>query len=250
VAVADDATSEPSESLALNLSSATNATITDGRGLAVIGASDAGATATPAISAPADVVVGEGDGFLDLVVSLSAPGVDPVSVNFAAANSTASAGVACNGDYVDVGGTLNFAPGETTKVVRIDILDCADVEGLQSFTLGLSVAVNATIARASARISIEQSAVADFDGDRDTEIGIFRPSSGLWALRGLDWANFGGSGDIPVPADYDGDGDDDIAIFKPSTGLWAIRGQNWASFGGSGDIPLPLRPALHSHFGL
>jgi hypothetical protein len=44
------------------------------RPVVVIGAHDAIAVATPAISAPADVIVGEGDGYLDLAVSLSAPG--------------------------------------------------------------------------------------------------------------------------------------------------------------------------------
>ena len=61
----------------------------------------------------------EGAGYVDLVVSLGAPGQNPVSVNYATANNTAGAGNACNGDYSRSGGTLNFAPGETTKVVRV-----------------------------------------------------------------------------------------------------------------------------------
>ena len=77
------------------------------------------AVATPAISAPADVIVGEGDGHVDLVVSLSAPGLNPVSVTYATANSTASAGTICNSDYIGASGTLNFAVGETTKVVPV-----------------------------------------------------------------------------------------------------------------------------------
>src|SRR5207245_11230662 len=75
--------------------------------------------AQPGISAPADVIVGEGDGHVDLVVSLSAPGLSPVSVNYATANSSAGAGFSCNADYIGVSGTLNFAVGETTKVVRV-----------------------------------------------------------------------------------------------------------------------------------
>ena len=35
-------------------------------------------------------------------------------------------------------GTLNFAPGETTKVVRVQLLDCPDVEGFVSFRFTLS----------------------------------------------------------------------------------------------------------------
>src|SRR6202043_3930966 len=127
-----------------------NATIADGTGIVVIGANDVPPVAQPAISAPADVIVGEGDGYVDLVVSLSAPGLSPVSVNYATANSTAAGSTVCNYDYVPVSGTLNFAVGETTKVVRVDLLDCpAAVKGFASFTLGLSTPVNATIARAS-----------------------------------------------------------------------------------------------------
>ncbi len=72
--------------------------------------------------------MGEGDGFVDLAVRLSAPGTDAVSVDYATANSSAGSVTACNGDYIGVAGTLNFAPGETTKVVRVDIDDCNDVE--------------------------------------------------------------------------------------------------------------------------
>ena len=44
---------------------------------------------SPVISAPPDVVVGETDGYIDLPVTLSAPGVSPVTVNYATANGTA-----------------------------------------------------------------------------------------------------------------------------------------------------------------
>ena len=92
VPIIDNTTPKPTERFTLTLSNPTNATIANGTGVVVIGANDATAVATPAISAPADVIVGEGDGYLDLVVSLSAPGLNPVSVDYATANSTASAG--------------------------------------------------------------------------------------------------------------------------------------------------------------
>jgi hypothetical protein len=154
VPIADDATAEPSENFAFTLSSATNASIADGTGTIAIGASDAPAVASPAVSVPADVLVGEGDGFVDVGVRLSAPGSSAVSVDYATAGSTASGGTLCNNEFVSVGGTLNFAPGETTKVVRVDLNDCAAVQGFSSFTFGLSGAVNATIPRPSVRVGI------------------------------------------------------------------------------------------------
>ncbi|MFH1037379.1 MAG: C1 family peptidase [PVC group bacterium] len=78
----------------------------------------------------------------------------------------------------------------------------------------------------------------DYDGDRTTDIGLFRPGAGLWAVRGISRCYFGSSGDVPVPGDYDGDGSDEIALFRPSTGLWATEGKGRVYFGGDGDTPV------------
>jgi len=80
---------------------------------------------------------------------------------------------------------------------------------------------------------------ADFDGDGTNDIGIFRPSIGLWAIRGGARVYFGGSGDEPVPGDYDGDGTVEMAVFRPSKGLWAVNGGQRVYFGQNGDQALP-----------
>ncbi|WP_127996246.1 Calx-beta domain-containing protein [Piscinibacter defluvii] len=149
VDIADDGSPEGFERFFLNLSNATGATILDGQGAAIIGASDAAAVAQPRISV-SDMVVGEGIGYVDVVVSLSAPGLSPVSVNYATANATANAGT----DFVGRSGTLNFAAGETTKVVRIEIGGSGSNEGFETFYLNLSGATNATISQATAQIGI------------------------------------------------------------------------------------------------
>src|SRR5262249_28395582 len=94
---------------------------------------------------------------VDLPVRLSAPSASPVSVAYATVNSSATASTGCNFDYVGAAGTLTFAPGETTKTVRVEILHCPTVRTFRSFTLNLNTPVNATIARASARVSIVES---------------------------------------------------------------------------------------------
>ena len=99
IPITDDGEREPTESFALNLSNPTLATIADSSGIAAIGASDGTAASQPRILAPADAIVGEADGFVDLVVSLSAAGPEPVTVDYADCNSTAGAGNACNGDF-------------------------------------------------------------------------------------------------------------------------------------------------------
>jgi hypothetical protein len=45
-----------------------------------------------------------------------------------------------------------------------------------------------------------------------------------------------------VPADYDGDGRADVAVFRPSTGMWYVRGIFNRSWGLAGDIPALKTP--------
>ena len=111
-------------------------------------------TSNPAILAPADLIVDESDGHVDLTVRLSDQGDNPVSVHYATADSTAVASTACNFDYVGASGTLNFSPGETSKTVQVQILDCPDAEGFEAFTFELSTAVNGVISRASSLVGI------------------------------------------------------------------------------------------------
>jgi len=83
---------------------------------------------------------------------------------------------------------------------------------------------------------------ADFDGDGTNDIGVFRPSVGLWAIRGVTRSYFGGSVDNTVPGDYNGDGTSEIGIFRAASGLWAIQGVTRVYFGGSADEPVGKGP--------
>ncbi len=78
----------------------------------------------------------------------------------------------------------------------------------------------------------------DYSGDGMADIAVFRSASGLWAVRNITRAYFGQSGDIPAPGDYDGDGSADLAIFRPGSGLWSVSGLGRTYFGTAGDIPV------------
>jgi len=79
----------------------------------------------------------------------------------------------------------------------------------------------------------------DYDGDGISDLSVYRPDDGLWAARNVTRFYFGGAEDIPLPRDYDGDGTDDSAIFRQDSGLWAVRGVTRVYFGTGGDFPQP-----------
>jgi len=91
-----------------------------------------------------DVSVVEGNsGTTSLVftVTLSAASTKTVTVNYATANGTATAG----GDYTATSGTLTFAAGVRTQTVTVSTWGDTTSEGNETLMLNLSGAVNAAI---------------------------------------------------------------------------------------------------------
>ena len=135
------------------------ATLTGGAIVAGATAATAAVTA-PGISAPPDVVVGAADGSVHLNVTLSAPGVNVVTVNYATANGTTFSNNGCSGtsySYFGQRDTLTFEPGVTTQVVRIPLLNCeiSLTSGFGEFTLSLSGnSSDSTLVRDSTQIDI------------------------------------------------------------------------------------------------
>jgi len=143
VLVNGDTLNEPSETFFVNVSNINGATAADAQGQGTIVNDDA----LPSLSID-DVSVNEGNSgttTATFTVSLSAASGQTVSVNYATADGTATAG----SDYVARSGTLTFTPGTTAQGVAVTVNGDTAVEPNETFSVGLSGASNASIARAT-----------------------------------------------------------------------------------------------------
>ena len=82
----------------------------------------------------ADAEAEESSGGIDFSLTLDKAARDAVSIDWATADGTATAGT----DFTAASGTLTFAAGETSKTVTVVLLDDAIDEGKETFTLQLS----------------------------------------------------------------------------------------------------------------
>ena len=106
-----------------------------------------------------DVVASEGDAGTTtaaITVTLSAAATGAVTVSYATADGTASAG----SDYTATGGTLTFAAGETTKTVNVTITGDTAVEPDETFVVTLSAPGGATLADATGQGTISNDDIA------------------------------------------------------------------------------------------
>jgi ribosomal protein L35AE/L33A len=78
--------------------------------------------------------VNENAGTVTITVNRVNGSTGAISVNYATANGTATAG----SDYTSASGTLNFADAETSKTFTVTITDDAVFEGNETFTVTLS----------------------------------------------------------------------------------------------------------------
>jgi uncharacterized repeat protein (TIGR01451 family) len=103
--------------------------------------------AQPALSI-ADVSQSEGNvaGTMVFTVTLSGSTSLPVSVQYATANGTATAG----SDYTATSGTLTFAPGVTVQTISVPVTGDITFEPDETFTVTLSNPTNAVLTRAAA----------------------------------------------------------------------------------------------------
>jgi YD repeat-containing protein len=177
--------------------------------------------------AVADATVAEGPAATaTFAVTLSQVCSQAVSVAYATANGTATAGQ----DYTATSGTLTIEAGTTSGTISVRIANDALFEANERFTVTLSSPTSpVTLSRATATGTIVDTQ-RPIDRVRRDAV-TWQPTTGTWQVRRAtdnyqtlstyQWGD-GALGDMPVPGDYDGDGLIDIAVWRRPTGVWYV----------------------------
>jgi streptogramin lyase len=165
-------------------------------------------------------------------VSLDAPAVDPVTVDFVTSEGTAESAR----DFKANSGTVTFAPGQTIQTILVETINDAAAELDEMFTVELSNPSGALVTDGIGLATIsDQDVAGDANGD-----GIVNLAD-LNAVRN----NFGASG-AGVSGDTNGDGQvtlDDLNAVRNKFGAVAGSGtQNHASI--QRDPPVAADQAL------
>jgi hypothetical protein len=192
VLVNGDTLQEANETFLLNLSAPTNASIGDGQGVGTITNDDG-----PPQLAINDVAATEGNGgtkTLTFTVTLAPPSGLPVTVGWATADNTATAG----SDYAAGSGSLSFAPGETSKSVGVQVTGDTASEPDETFRVTLGGATNAVVADAEGIGTI----VNDDAAPGGPSITVTRPNGGeTWRVNrneAVRWSSSGISGNVRI----------------------------------------------------
>jgi hypothetical protein len=151
VPIAGDVLNESDETFKVLLSNPVAGAIADGEGRGTIIDNDP----LPTLSVN-DISNPEGGFFTrNFTVTLSAPSGRAVTVQYATANGTATAGTSTNGDdYFNTAGTLTIPAGQTSGTVGINIFGDGTYEPDETFFLNLSNPMNATISDGQGQATI------------------------------------------------------------------------------------------------
>jgi chitinase len=143
ITLTDDTTYEGDEGLTLDLTAPFNASIADAQGAGTVQDDDS----LPAASID-DVQVVEGNAgstAATFTVSLANASAFPVTVDWAASDATATAGI----DFTAAGGTVSFVPGATSAEAVVDVTGDTAAELNETFAVTLTNPSGASVADAT-----------------------------------------------------------------------------------------------------
>ena len=146
VSILADSFDETNETVTVTLTNPSNVTLSDAIGELTITDDDA----APSISI-SDITTPDETGVARLVtVSLASTSEQSISVDYSTSNGTATA----TNDYVADNGTVTFTPGQSSLTIPITIVQDNVDEPNETFTVGLTNPVNASISVSTATITI------------------------------------------------------------------------------------------------
>ncbi len=99
--------------------------------------------------------------------------------------------------------------------------------------------------------SVNYWSINDYDGDGISDLVVYQPSQGFWAVRAVDGRILGQQvplGDracTSILGDYDGDRKADPAVYDAESGLWSVMlsgsgyATAWVKLGGPGCVAVP-----------
>jgi len=148
VTILGDTIVEPNETFLVRLTSASGATIATSQAIGTIVNDDISQPTLPTLTIAGASIAEGNSGTRNLVftVSMSKSSTSAVTVRYATANGTATAG----SDYNAASGTITFAPGTTTRTITVSVLGDTAVEANETFSVALSSPSGATIATGTA----------------------------------------------------------------------------------------------------
>ena len=171
-----------------------------------------------------DVTVFEGNSGTSIAqfsVTLSATSISAVTVTFATADGTATAG----SDYASQGGTLSFAAGETSKPISVTVNGDTTVEPNETFLVNLLNPSGATLADAQGQGTITNDDTAPPSGTESvvwtSVVGATASGNSLTKTAPWSWSN---AGAVSTQSIASGDGHLEFTAQGPSYELMAGLG--------------------------
>ena len=214
VPITNDNVFEGTENFFVNLTAPVNGDIVDAQGVGTIIDNEG----QPSLSIN-DVTVNESAGTATFTVTLSGPSAGPVTVDFATANGSATAGL----DYTGQNGTVTFAPGTTTQTITIPILEDTLVEGAETYTVNLINASGATITDNQGLGTIIDNDVAP------TPPPVIPPPTGPAVTFGITVTSETDEPGLQAATISEGNTDDNLGTFIITRSGDALTGANTAS---------------------
>ena len=229
---------EGTETFNLNLSAATNASISDATGVGTIKDDGTGAGGTsddrPLFTVD-DVTVNEGAGTMTFTVTRTGDATLNSTVAYTTASGTATSGT----DFTAASGTLTFAPGETTKTITVPITNDAGFEGSETLTVTLSSPSNALIwdGTGVGTILDDGKGAGGTDDDRTLKVSDVCVNEGspyaVWTVEGT-------AGDEVMLALVDGTATAASDLTGSGSKLQVLSGSGWVDYTSGAFIPIPV----------